>query len=41
MFDAIHNGVAGTAMPAWAVLGDDAIWDLTAFVLAASDAPSR
>ncbi|HEY3380337.1 MAG TPA: cytochrome c [Vicinamibacterales bacterium] len=29
---AIRDGVTGTAMPAWAALGDDAIANLTAYV---------
>jgi len=33
VFHAIREGEHGTAMPSWKPLGDDAIWDLTAYVL--------
>jgi mono/diheme cytochrome c family protein len=33
VFLAVRDGVARSAMPAWAVLGDDRVWDLCAFVL--------
>jgi len=34
VFRTIRDGVPGTAMPAWHALGDDALGDLTAYVLA-------
>ena len=34
VFRSIRDGVPGTAMPAWRSLGDDAVGDLTAYVLA-------
>jgi mono/diheme cytochrome c family protein len=36
VFTKIRDGVPGTAMPAWRVLGDETVADLTAFVLAVS-----
>ena len=33
VYRALDHGVAGTAMPSWAVLGDEKLWDLTAYVL--------
>jgi mono/diheme cytochrome c family protein len=33
VFRSIRDGVPGTAMPAWRVLGDDALADLTAYIL--------
>jgi mono/diheme cytochrome c family protein len=33
VFRSIREGIPGTAMPAWRVLGDDAVADLTAYVL--------
>jgi mono/diheme cytochrome c family protein len=32
-FLAIRDGVAGSPMPGWEVLGEDGVWDLTAHVL--------
>lgn len=34
----IRNGVPGTAMPPWRVLGDEAVRDLAAFVLSVGQA---
>jgi mono/diheme cytochrome c family protein len=34
VFQTIRDGIPGTAMPAWHTLGDDAVADLTAYVLA-------
>jgi mono/diheme cytochrome c family protein len=33
VFRSIREGIPGTAMPAWRALGDDAVADLTAYVL--------
>ena len=33
VFRTLRDGIPGTAMPAWQVLGDDALADLTAYVL--------
>jgi mono/diheme cytochrome c family protein len=33
VFRAIRDGIPGTAMPAWRMLGDDALADLTAYVM--------
>lgn len=33
VFRSIRNGIPGTAMPGWRALGDDALADLTAYVL--------
>jgi len=33
VFRAIRDGLPGTPMPAWRTLGDDALVDLTAYVL--------
>ncbi len=33
VFFAVREGVRGTAMPSWKTLGDDGLWDLTAYVL--------
>jgi mono/diheme cytochrome c family protein len=33
VFHSIREGEHGTAMPSWKPLGDEAIWDLTAYVL--------
>jgi mono/diheme cytochrome c family protein len=33
VFRSIREGIPGTAMPAWRVLGDDAVADLTVYVL--------
>jgi len=32
IYQAIHDGVAGSAMPSWKSLDDDQIWDLVAYV---------
>jgi hypothetical protein len=37
VFAAIRDGVHGTPMPGWAALGDDTLWDLTAYVLSVGD----
>jgi mono/diheme cytochrome c family protein len=39
VFQSIRDGLPGTAMPSWKALGDDAVVDLTAYVL--SLAPQR
>jgi mono/diheme cytochrome c family protein len=36
VFAKIRDGVPGTAMPAWRSLGDEALHDLTAYVLSVS-----
>lgn len=33
VFAKIRDGVPGTAMPAWRTLGEETLWDLTAYVL--------
>jgi mono/diheme cytochrome c family protein len=33
VFRTIRNGLPGTPMPAWRTLGDDAVTELTAYVL--------
>ncbi len=38
VFDAIRNGKRGTSMPAWRVLADEEIVDLTAYVLSLAEA---
>jgi high-affinity iron transporter len=38
VFHAVREGLAGTAMPAWKVLPDDDLWDLTAYVLSLAKA---
>jgi mono/diheme cytochrome c family protein len=41
VFRTIRDGVPGTAMPAWRALGDEAVADLTAYVVSlATRAPS-
>jgi high-affinity iron transporter len=32
VYEAIRNGVAGTAMPSWKTLDDDQLWSLVAYV---------
>jgi high-affinity iron transporter len=32
IYHAIHDGVAGTAMPSWKTLDNDQIWNLVAYV---------
>jgi high-affinity iron transporter len=32
IYRAIHDGVAGTAMPSWKTLDNDQIWNLVAYV---------
>lgn len=32
VFFTIREGVHGTAMPAWAALGDSEVWDLVAYL---------
>ena len=39
VFSVIREGSAGTAMPAWKALDDGQIWDLAAYLLAASRKP--
>lgn len=39
VFFVIREGSAGTAMPAWKALDDGEIWDLMAYLLAASRKP--
>jgi high-affinity iron transporter len=39
VFFAIREGIAGTAMPAWASLSDEDAWDLTAYVLTLGATP--
>jgi mono/diheme cytochrome c family protein len=41
VYRAIRDGVPGTAMPAWRALGDDALVNLTAYVLSVSAARGR
>jgi high-affinity iron transporter len=33
VFEAIRDGVPSRSMPAWRGLGDEALWDLTAYLL--------
>lgn len=37
VFLAIRDGVSGTPMPAWKVLDEGEIWDLTAYVLSVAE----
>jgi mono/diheme cytochrome c family protein len=38
LFHHVHDGVPGTAMPAWRIFSDAQIWDLVAYVLSVSGA---
>lgn len=38
VFESIRDGVPNRAMPAWRSLEDEALWDLTAYVLSVSEA---
>jgi len=39
VFLAVRDGITGSAMPGWVVLGEGSLWDLTAYVLSVAPPP--